>query len=62
MGVPFMRAASKTLVPAGTWTGRPSMVISINPDGVVVVLTIPLLRAPLDECLRAALRRHAPQP
>src|ERR1700674_2449727 len=37
MLMPFMRAASKTLVPAGTRTGWPSMVMSTRPGGVVAV-------------------------
>src|SRR5277367_6781908 len=40
IGVPFIRAASNTLVPEATCTGRPSIVISTNPAGVVAVLTI----------------------
>src|SRR5712664_3476598 len=38
MLMPFIRAASKTLVPAGTRTDWPSMVISIRPGGVVAVV------------------------
>src|SRR6266404_3776581 len=38
MLMPFMRAASKTLVPAGTRTDWPSIVISTRPGGVVVVV------------------------
>src|SRR5690349_4243185 len=41
IGIPFSRAASNTLVPAGTCTVRPSMVISTVVD-VFVVLTIPV--------------------
>src|SRR5882762_8936071 len=36
--MPFMRAASKTLVPAGTRTDWPSIVISTRPGGVVAVV------------------------
>src|SRR6266850_2862791 len=38
MLMPFMRAASKTLVPAGTRTDWPSIVISTRPGGVVAVV------------------------
>src|SRR5450432_1566475 len=31
IGIPFMRAASNTVVPAGTLTARPSMVNEISP-------------------------------
>jgi len=37
MGMPFMRAASKTVVPAGTMTGRPSMVRVMSVVGLVVM-------------------------
>src|SRR5690242_11575822 len=37
IATPFMRAASNTVVPAGTRTDSPSMVISIIPGGVAVV-------------------------
>src|SRR5258708_39113536 len=45
MLMPFMRAASKTLVPAGTRTGWPSRVMSIIPGGVLAVV---ILRADPD--------------
>src|SRR5260370_35422975 len=45
MLMPFMRAASKTLVPAGTRTERPSRVMSIIPGGVLAVV---ILRADPD--------------
>src|SRR6266436_3704393 len=38
MMMPFMRAASKTLVPAGTRTDWPSIVMSTRPGGVVAVV------------------------
>src|SRR6266850_941408 len=38
MLMPFMRAASKTLVPAGTRTDWPSIVMSTRPRGVVAVV------------------------
>src|SRR6266403_829385 len=38
MLMPFMRAASKTLVPAGTRTDWPSIVTSTRPGGVVAVV------------------------
>src|SRR6266849_11165591 len=38
MLMPFMRAASKTLVPAGTRTDWPSIVMSTRPGGVVAVV------------------------
>src|SRR6266850_398321 len=38
MLMPFMRAASKTLVPAGTRMDWPSMVMSTRPGGVVAVV------------------------
>src|SRR6266478_1464869 len=38
--MPFMRAASKTLVPAGTRTEWPSSVISTRPGGVVAVVML----------------------
>src|SRR5260370_1669732 len=37
---PFMRAASKTLVPSGTRTDWPSSVISAKPGGVVAVVIL----------------------
>lgn len=37
--MPFMRAASKTVVPLGTRMLLPSMLISIIPGGVVEVVT-----------------------
>src|SRR5712692_9494701 len=40
MLMPFMRAASKTVVPAGTRTGWPSRVMSTRPGGVVAVLIL----------------------
>src|SRR2546426_12118317 len=40
MAMPFMRAASKTLVPAGTRKARPSIVTSIIPGGVVAVVIL----------------------
>src|SRR6266850_2227788 len=40
MLTPFMRAASKTLVPAGTRTGWPSRVKSTRPSGVVAVVIL----------------------
>src|SRR5882672_1057404 len=38
MLMPFMRAASNTLVPAGTRTGWPSIVMSTRPGGVAAVV------------------------
>src|SRR5882762_6372734 len=38
--MPFMRAASKTLVPAGTRTSWPSRVMSTKPGGVVSVVML----------------------
>src|SRR6266851_359481 len=40
MAMPFMRAASKTLVPAGTRTGWPSRVMPTKPGGVVAVVIL----------------------
>src|SRR5467141_692339 len=40
MLTPFIRAASKTLVPAGTRTDWPSIVISTTPGGVAVVVIL----------------------
>src|SRR5260370_10697959 len=40
MWTPFMRAASKTLVPADTRTGCPSSVMSTRPIGVVTVVIL----------------------
>src|SRR6267378_915477 len=40
MLMPFMRAASKTLVPTGTRTGWPSRVMSTKPGGVVAVVIL----------------------
>src|SRR5438034_2239635 len=40
MLIPFMRAASKTVVPFGTRTGFPSMPISIIPGGVTEVVML----------------------
>src|SRR5580704_643174 len=44
MGVPFSRAASNTLVPAATSTGRPSMVISTSSGSLLVAVTMPVPR------------------
>src|SRR5579864_2507193 len=61
IGVPFIRAASKTLVPAATWTGRPSIVISINPAGVIAVLTNLVSQyLTTAESRLVVLPRHAP--
>src|SRR6266481_7853907 len=40
MLMPFMRAASKTLVPADTRTGWPSRMMSTKPGGVVTVVIL----------------------
>src|SRR2546429_8712391 len=40
MLMPFMRAASKTVVPAGTRTGWPSRVKSTRPAGVLAVVIL----------------------
>src|SRR6266849_4621358 len=40
MAMPFTRAASKTLVPAGTRTGWPSRVMPTKPGGVVAVVIL----------------------
>src|SRR5437016_348912 len=40
MLMPFMRAASKTVVPAGTRTGWPSSVMSMRPGGVIAVVIL----------------------
>src|SRR5580692_8091851 len=44
IGVPFILAASKTLVPAGTRTGRPSNVISTDSGNRIIVLNVSFLR------------------
>ena len=38
MGMPFMRAASNTLVPIGTRTGWPSITKSMRPGGVAAMV------------------------
>src|SRR5580704_8945218 len=59
IGVPFVRAASNTLVPTATRTGRPSIVISTSSGNRVIVLNV-LLCVLCDLCVKNHLSLQVP--